>query len=76
MMRIMGESLNSLNSLNSLITLSNNCFSTINLSVILGFSGLGDTLEESTNEIEIWVCRVYSNKTHISILFVITTSYS
>ena len=37
------------------------------------FSGLGDTLEESTNEIEIWVCRVYSNKTHISILFVVTT---
>ena len=47
-MGIMGESLNSLNSLNSLITLSNNCFSIITLSVIVLFSGLGDTLVEGT----------------------------
>ncbi|MBR4037605.1 MAG: hypothetical protein IKJ02_03505, partial [Tidjanibacter sp.] len=58
---------------NRLDSLSNNCFSSTTFSVILGFSGLGYTLEESTNEIEIWVCRVYSNKTHISILFVVTT---
>ena len=46
------------------------------LLVIIGFSGLGDTLEESTNEIENRACQVYLNKALFSILFVISARIS
>ena len=38
----------------------------------LSCSGLGDTLEEGTNEIENRACQVYLNKALFSILFVIS----
>ena len=41
-----------------------------------GFSGLEDTLEESTNEIENRACQVYLNKALFSILFVISARIS
>ncbi|MBQ6604457.1 MAG: hypothetical protein IIX17_02510 [Tidjanibacter sp.] len=44
--------------------------------VIVLFSGLGDTLEESTNEIENRACQVYLNKALFSILFVISARIS
>ena len=42
----------------------------------MGFSGLGDTLEESTNEIENRACQVYLDKALFSILFVISARIS
>ena len=46
------------------------------LCVIIGFSGLGNTLVEGTNEIENRACQVYLNKALFSILFVISARIS
>ena len=56
----------SLGRLRSLGNLGKTIFNT--LLVIIGFSGLGDTLVEGTNKREIWGCRIYSSRTYLSFI--------
>ena len=58
---------------NRLDSLSNNCFSTITLSVILGFSGLGDTLVEGTmKKRDMGLPNLFEQ--NISLFFVVVTT--